>query len=79
MHHGKNYKKGSDENIKRWINEQLKGASVTVVLIGYKTSESKWVQYEIMESISDRKGLLVFKYTINQTSTKKPTTREKIL
>ncbi len=30
-------KKVRDENIKRWINEQLKGVSVTVVLIGNQT------------------------------------------
>jgi MTH538 TIR-like domain (DUF1863) len=33
------------------IQEQLKGSSVTVVLIGEKTHQSEWVQYEIESSL----------------------------
>lgn len=36
--------------IQNWINEQLKGTSVTVVLIGAETSQREWVDYEIRES-----------------------------
>jgi len=44
-------KKKGDKAIKTWIDDQLKGTSVTVVLIGEKTCKSKWVQYEIDASI----------------------------
>jgi hypothetical protein len=47
-----------DEAIKRWINSQLDGASVTVVLIGAETSASKWVGYEIQRSHQQGKGML---------------------
>lgn len=36
--------------IKRWINDQLKHTSVTVVLIGAETAERDWVDYEIRKS-----------------------------
>jgi hypothetical protein len=39
-----------DEAIKRWINDQLKHTSVTVVLIGAQTAERDWVDYEIRRS-----------------------------
>ncbi len=51
-------KKGGDEAIKRWIKNQLEGTSVTVVLIGARTSERKWVKYEIDESLGRSNGLL---------------------
>lgn len=51
-------KRGGDEAIKRWIGNQLNGTSVTVVLIGAKTSERKWVKYEIDESLKKGNGLL---------------------
>jgi hypothetical protein len=47
-----------DEAIKRWINGQLIGASVTVVLIGAETFDRPWVNYEIQKSHADGKGLL---------------------
>ncbi len=47
-----------DESIKRWINNQLDGTSVTVVLIGKETSERPWVKYEIIESHKKGNGLL---------------------
>jgi len=50
-------KRSSDESIKRWINEQLDGASVTCVLIGSDTSDSKWVRYEIDRSLERRMGV----------------------
>lgn len=40
-----------DSAIKKWINDQLYGTSVTVVLIGATTDKSKWVKYEIEQSI----------------------------
>lgn len=51
-------KKQTDTAIKKWIDGQLSGCSVTVVLIGSKTYKSKWVKYEIEKSIELGKGLL---------------------
>ena len=51
-------KKQTDNEIKKWIDGQLSGCSVTVVLIGSKTCKSKWVKYEIDKSIELGKGLL---------------------
>lgn len=51
-------KKGGGEAIKRWIANQLNGTSVTVVLIGAKTAERKWVKYEIDESLKKGNGLI---------------------
>ena len=47
-----------DSAIASLIDEQLKGTSVTVVLVGEETCNSKWVKYEIDESIEQGKGLL---------------------
>lgn len=47
-----------DVAIKEWINNQLDGTSVTVVLIGATTDKSKWVKYEIEQSIERGNGIL---------------------
>ncbi len=47
-----------EEAVKRWINEQLKNTSVTVVLIGAETSERKWVKYEIKKSLERGNGFV---------------------
>jgi hypothetical protein len=44
--------------IKAWIDEQLKGTSVTVVLIGTETSERKYVKYELEKSFARGNGML---------------------
>lgn len=51
-------KKEGDAAIKEWIREQLRGTSVTVVLVGSHTCSSKYVQYEIDHSELKKKGLL---------------------
>lgn len=51
-------KRATDRAIKNWIDKQLDGTSVTCVLIGSQTANSKWVKYEIKESIEKRNGLL---------------------
>ncbi len=51
-------KKKGDEAIKSWIRDQLKGTSVTVVLIGTETSSRKYVQYEIEQSLAKYNGLI---------------------
>lgn len=47
-----------DTAISNWINSQLDGTSVTVVLVGAKTCGSRWVKYEIRKSIEKGNGLL---------------------
>jgi hypothetical protein len=39
-----------DAAIKRWVQDQLKNTTVTVVLIGAETASRDWVRYEIRES-----------------------------
>ena len=51
-------KKKGDAAIKKWIDGQLKGTSVTVVLVGKDTCSSKYVQYEIKKSIEIGNGIL---------------------
>lgn len=46
------------EAIRTWIDGQLKGTSVTVVLVGAETDKSEWVKYEIDQSIKLGHGLL---------------------
>jgi len=51
-------KKKGDQAIKNWINKQLEGTSVTVVLVGSHTCSSRWVKYEIEQSKAKGNGLL---------------------
>ena len=51
-------KRQGDASIKRWIDNQLEGTSVTVVLVGQHTCSSRWVRYEIDKSIERGNGLL---------------------
>lgn len=51
-------KRKGDTAIKNWIDSQLNGTSVTVVLVGEKTCDSRWVKYEIEKSIEIGNGLL---------------------
>ncbi|WP_150139829.1 TIR domain-containing protein [Candidatus Enterovibrio escicola] len=51
-------RKDTDLAIKRWINKQFENTSVTVVLIGEKTSERPWVNYEIKKSIERGNGIV---------------------
>ena len=51
-------KRGGDAAIQRWIDSQLNGTSVTVVLVGQNTCSSRWVKYEIEKSKAIGNGLL---------------------
>ncbi len=51
-------KKLGPESVRRWIDTQLNGTSVTVVLIGKETSERPWVKHEIQQSHEKGNGLL---------------------
>jgi hypothetical protein len=50
--------RGGTTAIQEWIDSQLEGTTVTVVLVGEKTCSSRWVKYEIEKSIERRNGLL---------------------
>lgn len=50
-------KRGGDAAIRRWINDQLSGRSCTIVLIGAKTANRKWINYEIERSWAEGKGI----------------------
>ena len=51
-------KRGGENAVKKWIDEQLHGTSVTVVLIGSKTADRPYVRYEIARSHFRNNGLL---------------------
>lgn len=51
-------KKQGDLAVKRWINSQINGTSVTAVLIGYETYLRRWVRYEIIKNFDKGNGLL---------------------
>ena len=51
-------KRQGDEAIKRWIDSQLEGTSVTPVLIDAETSDRKWVRYEIQRSYERGNGII---------------------
>ena len=44
--------------IEKWIDKQLQGTSVTVVLIGRDTYDREWVRHEIKRSHEMKKGIL---------------------
>lgn len=56
-------KKTSDLALKRMINAELSGSSVTAVLVGSQTYARKWVRYEIMKSVE--KGNVMLGVQIN--------------
>jgi hypothetical protein len=51
-------KKGGEAAIKKWIDDQLKGTSVTVVLIGSDTSDREYIKYELKKSYEKGNGML---------------------
>ena len=50
--------KGGENAIKRWIADQMRGRSCTVVLVGSQTAGRKWINYEIIKSWNNRKGVV---------------------
>ena len=51
-------KKGGEIAIKRWINDQMKYRSCTIVLVGAATAGRKWINYEIIKSWDEGKGVV---------------------
>lgn len=56
--HWEQVKRSGDQAIRNWIDRQMDGTSVTVVLIGPETLGRKWVQYEVDRSLRNAKGIL---------------------
>jgi hypothetical protein len=51
-------KRSNPASVTNWINTQISGSSVTVVLIGSETSTRKWVIKEIEKTIELKHGML---------------------
>ncbi len=51
-------KKGGAKAIQKWIDDQLKGKSVAIILIGQNTAGRKWINYEIKKAWKDGKGVM---------------------
>lgn len=51
-------KRKGDKAIEDWIDNNMKGKSCVVVLIGSDTSKRPWVKYEIEKAWKDGKGVL---------------------
>jgi hypothetical protein len=66
---------GSDRGIKRWIDEQMEKKSCVVVLIGRRTAEREWVQYEIRKAWEDGRGLVGVFFHNLQDQDKRQTTK----
>lgn len=49
---------GSDARIERWIAEQMKGRTCTIVLVGSETANRKWINHEIIKSWNDGLGVV---------------------
>lgn len=53
-----NVKSSNETTIKRWIDAQMAGRSVVVVLVGSETAGRKWINYEITKGWEDGRGVL---------------------
>ena len=51
-------KSGGDSAIKKWIAKQMGYRSCTIVLVGEKTANRKWINYEIRESWKQGMGVV---------------------
>ena len=50
-------KRGGDNSIQRWIDENLKYKQCLIVLVGAETASRKWVKYEIEKAWNAGKGV----------------------
>jgi hypothetical protein len=50
--------KGGDEEIKKWIANQMKGRTCAIVLVGTNTANRKWISYEIIKAWNDGLGVV---------------------
>lgn len=49
---------GGEPTIKKWIDDQMRYRSCTVVLVGNKTANRKWINYEIEKSWNSGMGVV---------------------
>ncbi len=64
-------KKKDQATIRKWIDNQMNGTSVTVVLIGAQTSEREHVGYEITQSYQKGNGMLgIYIHNIKDVNSK---------
>jgi len=47
-----------DAAIKKWIDDNMRGKSCNIVLIGSETASRPWVDYEIRSAWDNRKGVV---------------------
>lgn len=65
-------KRNGENAVCKWIDEQLYGTSVTVVLIGKETLNRPFVKYEICESINRGNGIIgIYIHNIKDMITQK--------
>lgn len=57
-------KRQGNNAVHRWIDKQLEGTSVTVVLIGEETLNRPFVQYEICKSLERGNALIGVKFIL---------------
>ena len=50
--------RGGDAAIEKWIAGQMYGKSCTILLIGAATAGRKWIEYEIIKTWNDKKGII---------------------
>jgi len=50
--------RSGESAVTRWIDRQLDGTSVTVVLVGAETANRPYVQYEVEQSLVKRNGVV---------------------
>jgi hypothetical protein len=59
-------KRGGASAIEKWINDNMRGRSCVVVLIGEETYKRPWVKHEIEKAWNDGKGLLgIYVHNLN--------------
>ncbi|MCX5751362.1 MAG: TIR domain-containing protein [Candidatus Saganbacteria bacterium] len=49
---------GGDDEIKKWIKEQMEYRSCTIVLVGTNTANRKWINHEIVQSWNASMGVV---------------------
>ena len=50
--------RAGDSAIRKWIHDQMKYRSCTIVLVGSGTADRKWINYEIEKSWDERMGVV---------------------
>lgn len=69
-------KRQGEQAVHNWIDKQLEGTSVTVVLIGADTLNRPFVQYEVCQSIQRNNGVIgVYIHGIRDMITKQTSSR----